>query len=645
MGDPRASVVFDILATLDDDARQTLEARWESFQTTVKAPSRRGETIRPAPSNPRGEGLPASVSRTAPSEGLTFEGTLGEGGMGVVQVALQHSMGRRVAVKTLKTDSIDAEVSLQLLREAWVAGSLEHPNVVPVYDVSVAADGRPIIVMKKIEGASWTALMAEDKELQARVGGRDRMESNLRVLLQVTRAVGLAHERGVIHRDIKPDNVMIGIHGEVYLVDWGIAVSCVPDPTGRLPVLDPDSAMAGTPCYMAPEVASSTAAHRVSTRTDIYLLGGLLYEIVTGRAPHEYGDLRTVLASILGGPPPLPPGTDEELAGVIRRALAKDPADRFPDAATFRDAVETFLVHRDSNRIADSAWERLRELEQVLGETKEDVEHVRKAHVAYGACRFGFAQALSLWPENARAITGRDRATAGMLEFLLATGDATAAQAVMFDAPAVPLELETRVRSAVASAETQARDSQLLLDTKTGARSRLLVSLIMATVWIGAPVAAEVAERTAALSQGTILATHVLEALVALALVAWARETLFRTPLNRRVVGSIAAVLVGTLFTQGTLWALDLPVTLSKVLLPCVWFTALLFTLVTVSVRFWGAALAAGAMVVVRAVRPELSNVATVIANVVFLGNTAYVWRDIVAAEHDRIRRRAPVES
>jgi serine/threonine-protein kinase len=323
------------------------------------------------------------MQQASHADALTYEGTLGEGGMGLVRLALQHSMGRRIAVKTLKQGIGNTELSLRLLREAWVTGALEHPNVVPIYDVSVDDDGKPVILMKNIEGASWSALLEDEEGLRVRVGGRDRLESNLRILMQVTHAVGLAHERGVVHRDIKPDNVMIGLHGEVYLVDWGIAVSLEPDPTGRLPLLESSAPMAGTPCYMAPEMLSAAEGRRVSPRSDIYLLGAVLHEIVTGRAPHEHGDLRSVLASILLSMPKLPNETDAELRAVIERALDANPDARYRTAKDFRLAIETFLVHRDSNQVTDDAWVRLRELERDL-QTRDaqDNERVRKAHMA-----------------------------------------------------------------------------------------------------------------------------------------------------------------------------------------------------------------------------------------------------------------------
>jgi len=629
----------DTLAALGEDLRETFEATKDAFCATVQLSGDRTQTIRPPLRDTRGDRALAQMQQSNAGEALTYEGTLGEGGMGLVRLALQHSMGRRIAVKTLKQGLPNTELSLRLLREAWITGSLEHPNVVPIYDVSVADDGRPVILMKNIEGASWATLMGDGASLRERVGGRDALESNLRVLLQVTNAVGLAHARSVLHRDIKPDNVMIGVHGEVYLVDWGIAVSVVPDPTGRLPLLTDAAQMAGTPCYMAPEMVSATMGHKVSVRSDIYLLGAVLHELVTGKPPHDHGDLRSVLASILLSKPQLPTDTDAELRHVIERAMAPNPDHRYATAAEFRQASETFLVHRDSNQVTDDAWARLLELERDIAPQASMVEdHTRKAHVAYGACRFGFAQALTLWPENPRAQEGRDRAATGMLEFLLANGEVAAAQTVLFDLPTPPAELASRVRTAVATAAAEARKGAMQLDTKTGGRTRLLAVVLVGVMWVSAPIAAQAVTLKGNLSHGRILGGQLTEAVFLACFVFWARDSLFKTPLNRRVVGSIAAVLLGSLCTEATIWALGLPVSASRVLLPTVWFTALLFTMVTVSIRLWPCALVAAAMVVVRALHPDLGNHATAIANLAFLGNLAFIWKDLTAAEITRLR-------
>ncbi|MCA9567104.1 MAG: serine/threonine protein kinase [Myxococcales bacterium] len=189
------------------------------MDTTLADPSR---TLLP-PTPP----VPASSLPLA-TAGLRLGPTLGEGGLGVIQLAHQDLLGRDVAVKRLKRGST-TDALARLLHEARMMGCLEHPNVPPVHAVGVDPEGTPVLVMKRVDGDVW------------RPGGD--LEDDVRVLIAVTDALLHAHERGVVHRDLKPANVMRGAHGVVYLVDWGAAW-----PAG-------DTAeVAGTPAFMAPEM-------------------------------------------------------------------------------------------------------------------------------------------------------------------------------------------------------------------------------------------------------------------------------------------------------------------------------------------------------------------------------------------------------
>src|SRR4029079_14794763 len=139
-----------------------------------------------------------------------------------------------------------------LLREAWITGAIEHPNVVPVHHVALDDDGSPVVVMKRISGAAWSELIEDADEVFRRFGASDLLEWNVGILMQVLNAVRFAHSRGILHRDLKPANVMIGEFGEVYLVDWGIAVSLRDDGSGRLPLAANATEPAGAPVYNGP---------------------------------------------------------------------------------------------------------------------------------------------------------------------------------------------------------------------------------------------------------------------------------------------------------------------------------------------------------------------------------------------------------
>src|SRR5262249_12200472 len=154
-----------------------------------------------------------------------------------------------------------------LLVEAVITGSLEHPSVVPVYALGCDDAGHPILVMKRIEGVSWKTLAADQHHpAWARIdaAGDDRLVAHLEILMQVAGAVHFAHSRGFVHRDIKLANVMIGEFGEVYVVDWGLAVKM-----GAAPLSDEEAPLVGTPVYLAPEMLSGDPA-AVDARTDVY---------------------------------------------------------------------------------------------------------------------------------------------------------------------------------------------------------------------------------------------------------------------------------------------------------------------------------------------------------------------------------------
>ena len=225
-----------------------------------------------------------------------------------------------------------AIAALDLLREAWVTGAIEHPNVVPIHFVEVDAEGLPLVVMKRIEGVEWSTLACDAAAVARRFGATDLLAWNLGVLMQVLNAVRFAHHRGVIHRDLKPSNVMIGDFGEVYLLDWGIAVSLRDDGTGRFPLATDATELAGTPCYMAPEMLGRPGGPPLSERTDVYLAGAILYELLTGRVPHEGGDAISVLASVVASKFEIPPSVPAEIARICERAMHADPAQRYPSA-------------------------------------------------------------------------------------------------------------------------------------------------------------------------------------------------------------------------------------------------------------------------------------------------------------------------
>ncbi len=319
------------------------------------------------------------------SERYELGKTIGRGGMGQVLEARQHSLRRTVAIKTLHrlAGACNPSVREHFRDEAVVTGSLEHPNIVPVYGLGQTSAGEPFLAMKRVVGEPWSERLER---------GVDDLHAQLEILLSVCNAVAYAHSRGVVHNDLKPHNVMLGEYGEILLMDWGLAV-CVDGPGGA--GLRPRSRLSGpfgTPRYMAPEQARGEP-DAIAPTTDIYLLGGVLLELVTGSPPHRGKRLIDILLS-LDKPPAIdvPEGVPPALEGICRRALAPDPGDRFPDVQSFVDALRGVLAHWQSEEVASVARSALRACET---EPRRDQLYAR-----YAEAVAGFRQALRLWPEN-----------------------------------------------------------------------------------------------------------------------------------------------------------------------------------------------------------------------------------------------------
>lgn len=343
---------------------------------------------------------------------LEVREVLGEGGMGRVFVAHQRSIGREVAVKTAR-DGADPAAASAILEEGRVTGQLEHPGIVPVHALGVDESGRPVMVMKRVEGVSWRAL-AEDASHPGWEGWegdeRERLPGHLQILVSLCNALSFAHSRGVVHRDVKLDNVLIGRFGDVYLADWGVA--------GR--VGESEARLCGTPGYMAPEMVRGG---RIDERTDVYLLGATLHELLTGTMRHARPTaLGALTASCLSEAFEYAPTVPTELAALANAACSLDPEDRPAGAKAFRDALTRHLGHREAARLAADAMERFAQLEALLASESADEEQRRAIDRLTAEVRYGLDRALERWPDNAPA-----RATREALEAILEARSARAA--------------------------------------------------------------------------------------------------------------------------------------------------------------------------------------------------------------------------
>jgi WD40 repeat protein/serine/threonine protein kinase len=358
---------------------------------------------------------------------------IGQGGMGEVREARQTSLDRTVAVKQPKLRSQSpgkTAADLELFaREAAITARLEHPHIIPVHDLGLGPDGTPLLAMKLVRGTPWSDMLKADRELSI----RDRLAHHLPILIDVAQAVAFAHARGILHRDLKPAQVMVGRHGEVYLMDWGIACS-FEQPGGSssestaLAAMDVKTAPnpAGTSAYMAPEQTEKSGA-RLGPWTDVWLLGATLYEILTRRPPYPFprsADAFLAAAQGFVEPPAeriarrntgesadIPP----EISQLCMECLQPEIGKRVPSADVFIQRLrdyQTGATRRDESRkLTDEANQALTQIGP--GDDYDLLEN----------CDRTLSRAIALDPENSDALVAKQKVLGLLVEEALEGGD------------------------------------------------------------------------------------------------------------------------------------------------------------------------------------------------------------------------------
>ena len=308
--------------------------------------------------------------KAEPIEGLErYEslGLLGRGGMGSVHRVRDRRLGRTLALKIIHAQALNRPgLVSRFLEEAQATAQLQHPNIVPVYDMGEMPDGRVWFTMQEVTGETLEQAIRRRNDVPDEHEAARRSGWTLRrlvaALAQICDAMDYAHRRGVVHRDIKPANIMLGAHGEVLVLDWGLAkIFDRPDSVWTSAATAADSvrtargtmsvfqtragAVAGTPAYMSPEQANGDL-ESIDARTDIYALGALLYELLAGRAPYTGHDGLAVLEMVRAGPPSRlqPP----------RPAPGPSGSGRAPSAATGRRRPGPWPADRAKGRWARS---------------------------------------------------------------------------------------------------------------------------------------------------------------------------------------------------------------------------------------------------------------------------------------------------
>lgn len=265
---------------------------------------------------------------------------IGRGGMGAVYRARDRVLDRDVALKVVEvlgdTDSLGARIR----HEAAVLARLEHPGIVPIHDVGELADGRAFYVMKLVRGQALPGFL----------GDSPRLDQRLRIFERIVETVGFAHAQGVLHRDLKPDNVMVGPFGEVLVLDWGLSTA-LGDAGDEHPAQGGDEDMhlvAGTPGFMAPE---QRQGRRADARADVFALGALLTAMLLGRTPPDASEERAAALAAARVP--------RRLAAVCRKAMAPSPGDRYESAAALGDEVARYRAGLPVDAYRETVTERV----------------------------------------------------------------------------------------------------------------------------------------------------------------------------------------------------------------------------------------------------------------------------------------------
>lgn len=403
------TAVLDLPDNVDDE--QVSSRRTQIWQLQTGDGLSSALTIRNAPVSGDGS-FEQSMKSDQPDYQIVNK--LAEGGMGAVYVARQTSLGRELAIKTLKplsktqTKTYQAQGRISqvqnqrremFLSEALVTGNLVHPHIIPIHDLCQTGDGSPFYSMKRVHGTPWNETIQQLS-----------MEENLEILLKVCDAMAYAHHNGVVNRDLKPENVMLGEFGEVLVLDWGLAVPATREHKDK--VASPAAPFgAGTPAYMSPELWTGPA-DSIGVWSDIYLLGAILFEAITGQTPHEFPEPdsstgntglwmiidKVVRQNSIRETPHL-----GELMDIAMKAMSTAPKRRHASVLKFQESIKEFQTHEESRRLTERATQ------AVAGTpTKADTASTiqKQGYQNYQTAAALYEEATVAWPENNDARIG-----------------------------------------------------------------------------------------------------------------------------------------------------------------------------------------------------------------------------------------------
>jgi serine/threonine protein kinase len=400
-----------------------------------------------------------------------IESMVAEGGMGAIHRATDRNTQRTVAMKVLRDDKpLSRQDVLRFVQEAQINAQLEHPNIVPVYELGQDAGNKPYYTMKLVRGVTLEDVLEGIRKGDASTGVRFPLAALLTIFEKVCDAVGFAHSKGIVHRDLKPGNVMVGEYGEVLVLDWGMAKVLAGDPldapeTESL-VIPPNAkvnvknsnltfgCLLGTPSFMAPEQAENRP---IDARADIYTLGGILYNILTLHSPHGDAEVFDMLERIKEGRIPSPstynPPSRARRFGLMRRKEAPAP---LPER----------LIHCPEERVPEAlASIAMKALALRAEDRYQDVRSLQKDIQAYQGGFITSAETKGLW-KSLKLLIKRHRTESMLLAAALGIILALTAAYV------VGLVSSERAKRAALQAQLKAEEDRRALEEKTAAERR-----------------------------------------------------------------------------------------------------------------------------------------------------------------------------
>ena len=568
---------------------------------------------------------------------------IGRGGTAIVSEAREASLRRVVAVKRVRHPS-DRPAEVRLVREARVLAALDHPNVVPVYRIGLDDVGRPLIVMKRVDGTPWSSYVGEGGCLSAPTRG-DALEWHLRVLMQVAATVQFAHDRGVLHRDIKLDNVMIGDAGELYLVDWDLAVRLGEEVQLDIPGAWEETEVVGTPGAMAPEMALAQGRFLGPT-SDVYLLGSCLHRLLTGKPRHAGRNVvRRLYAASKSHPVQYDTGVPLELARIANRATMRSPRDRYSSAAVFLDAVQRFLDQRGALRLCMAADHRLDELETLVG-TTDDMGRQR-FHRLVGECRFGFRLACEEWADSEEARQGQRRLQMALIDDELQVGSTVRAAALISELDVAPGSLLRRLAARRRLDDDDALERTRLAaldrdtDASVGLRERSGILLAISAGWATAFAALALAVRAGLIEPGYgtfagLITLH--SASIGVAMFAH-RRIMDANRVNRRFALTLAFSGFGLVMLWPLLMVSGLAFHHAVALLDFTLMVCCVMAVISLDVRFLVGAVGYGVAALLTMAVPDLKLELIGLATLIGMGSVGLAWRREVDPPPARSKR------